>query len=262
MAGRITKTLGGCAVISVAAIVCVVALVGWMVTANYVEAPVVSRKPIPADVPPAAGAPLPPVNVEAPGRTADQFTFWSEPIAAATHIPVPALNAYANATTIAAAAWPACHLNWTTLAGLGYVETRHGSYTGNLLKPAHIDEFGQVTPPIIGVPLDGSPGFARIEDTDGGEYDGDVEFDRAVGPMQFIPSSWRLYGRDANGDFVADPNNIDDAALSAANLLCAKGHDLATPEGWSAAIRSYNNSVEYLIDVRNAAANYAIGQRA
>ena len=82
-----------------------------------------------------------------------------------------------------------------------------------------------------------------------------------MGPMQFIPTSWETYGRDANGDGVADPNQIDDAALAAANLLC-DGRDLATAEGWKQAIGSYNSSDEYLANVRNAAASYALRQPA
>ena len=79
--------------------------------------------------------------------------------------------------------------------------------------------------------------------------------------MQFIPTSWARFGRDANGDGVANPNQIDDAALSAANLLCS-GRDLATADGWTEAIRSYNNSQDYVNKVRDAAANYALGQSA
>src|SRR5687767_9098537 len=65
-------------------------------------------------------------------------------------------------------------------------------------------------------------GFASIVDTDGGVLDGDARWDRAVGPMRFIPSTWQLVGRDGNGDGIADPFSIDDAALSAAAYLCAR----------------------------------------
>ncbi|GAP56692.1 hypothetical protein AHiyo6_32570, partial [Arthrobacter sp. Hiyo6] len=88
---------------------------------------------------------------------------------------------------------------------------------------------GRSSQPITGPSLNGV-GFAAIPDTDEGVLDGDPEWDHAVGPMQFIPATWREVGRDGNGDGVADPLNIDDAALSAASYLCAGGRDLATAQ--------------------------------
>ena len=110
---------------------------------------------------------------------------------------------------------PECGLRWTGLAGIGKVESGHGTYGGSRLSAT-----GDTSQPIIGIPLDGSAGTAAIGDTDGGELDGDPTTDRAVGPMQFIPGSWRSLGRDGNGDGRADPSNIYDAALAAAGLLC------------------------------------------
>ena len=50
--------------------------------------------------------------------------------------------------------------------------------------------------------------------------------------MQFIPSTWALYGADGNGDGVADPFNIFDAAAAAAHYLCRAGGNLQTqPRG-------------------------------
>jgi membrane-bound lytic murein transglycosylase B len=49
---------------------------------------------------------------------------------------------------------------------------------------------GDTTRPIYGIPLDGRDGVAVVRDTDHGKLDGDPNFDRAVGPMQFIPSTW------------------------------------------------------------------------
>ena len=46
--------------------------------------------------------------------------------------------------------------------------------------------------------------------------------------MQFIPSTWMIYGADGNGDGIKDPFNIFDAALAAANYLCDAGGDLST----------------------------------
>lgn len=252
----------GCALGTLAAIILVVSLVGWAVSFLGGPSPMQPRQPVPRDVPPAAGEAVPEIDVHAPGRTSDKLGFWADPIAEQTAIPVAALRAYGNAALIAAEAWPQCNLTWNTLAGIGQVETRHGSYSGKLFESRSIDTNGFILPPILGPALDGSPGFAEIKDTDGGKLDSDTEYDRAVGPMQFIPSSWTRYGRDANGDGEANPNQIDDAALSAAHLLCDRGRDLATPEGWSEAVRSYNFSNDYLIDVRDAAASYALKQPA
>ena len=136
------------------------------------------------------------------------------------------------------------------------IESNHGRYRG-----AAIADNGDVTPPIIGVPLDGTGGNRTIGDTDGGVLDGDSALDRAVGPMQFIPSTWAKWRSDGNGDGVADPNNIDDAALAAGRYLCAGGRDLATGPGWRAAVLSYNNSDEYGRRVYAAADSYAAAPR-
>ncbi|PRQ12405.1 hypothetical protein C1Y63_01020 [Corynebacterium sp. 13CS0277] len=249
--------LRGCMITSVLALVLVaIAVAGALVLlgdrVDFTPSP-----PVPDDVPPAAAAAPPAIDISAPGRTADSLADWAAPIAANTGISPAAVRAYGNAQLIAERTWPDCHLNWGTLAGIGYVETRHGTYSGKLFGGSHLDEAGVATPTIIGVPLDGSPGFAEILDTDGGKWDGDTEYDRAVGPMQFIPETFRTIGIDANGDNEPDPNQIDDAAASAAALLCMGERDLATPQGWTKAIYAYNASSDYLNKVRDAAAHYA-----
>lgn len=259
---RTAGRAAGCASGVVLAIVLVVVVVGWSLSAfGGVANPFRTYPQVPSNVPPGQGEPVPWVDTSAAGRTADGFTAWSQPLSQDTGIPVAALNAYANAQLIAQQAWPQCQLSWTTLAGIGYVETRHGSYNGSHFKRSSIDPDGVVRPTIVGVPLDGTGGNQRILDTDKGELDGDNQLDRAVGPMQFIPSSWARYGLDANGDGVATVNHIDDAAAAAAQLLC-NGTDLSTAEGWSSAVRRYNNSQEYLVKVRNAANAYAQRQPA
>lgn len=217
---------------------------------------------MPTGVPPAAAEAPPAIDVGAPGRTSDALGEWAAPIAEQTGVDPQAVRAYGNAALIAAEAWPTCNLAWNTLAGIGWVETRHGTYTGRTFDSGRLNEAGFADPVIIGPALDGTGSFAEVKDTDGGAFDGDTTFDRAVGPMQFLPGSWAMYGRDANGDGTADPQQIDDAALSSANLLCANGRDLSTPEGWRDAIFSYNNSNDYVAKVRDAAANYALNQAA
>ena len=210
--------------------------------------------PIPEGVPPPAGDPVPAVDTYAKGRPADQLHEWAAQRAPALGIPVTALEAYAYAARVAEVENPSCHIAWTTLAGIGMVESHHGTYRGATIAPN-----GDVTPPIRGVRLDGTAGNLLIPDTDGGKLDGDGHMDRAMGPMQFIPETWKLYGVDANNDGKISPDNIDDAALSAAGYLCWRGKDLATPRGWMNALRAYNHSDQYARTVRDLATAYAAG---
>jgi len=149
------------------------------------------------------------------------------------------LDAYVKGAQAMAFERPACGLRWSALAGIGRTESGHGTFGGAIVQPD-----GSSTRPIVGIPLDGSNETAVIGDSDGGGLDGDGAFDRAVGPMQFIPTSWRAFGRDGNGDGVADPQNMYDAALAAAGLLC-RTRGLETDDGMRRAFLAYNNSSAY-----------------
>jgi len=168
-----------------------------------------------------------------------------------TDLPFVALDAYWKAATTLAAEDPECAVPWSLIAGIGRTESRHGSYGGSVLEAS-----GVTTPHILGIALDGN-GVARITDTDGGLLDGDGVFDRAVGPMQFIPGTWRRWERDGNGDLVADPHNLYDAALTAAVYLCRTSRRLDTPEGAAQGLFSYNRSIEYGLTVQERALGYA-----
>ena len=176
---------------------------------------------------------------------------WLIRAAAQTGIPARSLRAYVAAAATANESAPTCGIGWNTVAAVGFVESAHGTYGGGSLNTA-----GQASGPIVGPSLNGA-GFAAIADTDAGVLDGDARWDHAVGPMQFIPTTWDLAGRDGNGDGTADPFNIDDAALSAATYLCAHGRDLSTAQGWTDAIYSYNQSDPYTRQVRAQATTYA-----
>lgn len=259
------KRAMGCGCAAVLAVILIIAIIGWSLSMLNGTTPIRQLTPVPDDVPPARGAAVPEIDLEAGGRVSTQLAEWAADLSADTGISQAALQAYGMAELRAAELWPECHISWGTIAGIGWVETRHGTYSGSAFNARSIDENGYVLPPIIGIALDGSEGVSLIEDTDGGRWDGDTEYDRAVGPMQFIPESWERLGMDGNGDGEKDPNQIDDAALTAANLLCNypfEGRDLSTPAGWTDAIRSYNMSESYLYNVRNAAGNYALRQPA
>jgi membrane-bound lytic murein transglycosylase B len=211
---------------------------------------------IPAQLPPPAaeaGGPPPAEEVVLPEMTPQMaFTAWAAKVAPVTGIPQRALQAYANAHTAMAATQPTCQLTWVTLAGIAQVESRHGGIQGRVL-----DADGRPSAPIIGVPLNGSPGVRSIGDTDGGVLDGDPVWDRAVGPFQFIPSTWALWQSDGDGDGIGEPQDIDDAAIAAARYLCANDRNVGSGDGWLQAILSYNNSVEYAQNVYSAAQVYA-----
>ncbi|MFJ1825124.1 lytic murein transglycosylase, partial [Streptomyces sp. NPDC088178] len=153
-------------------------------------------------------------------------------------IPATVLAAYRKAEGVLGRTDPGCHLPWQLLAAIGKVES--GQAGGG-----RVDAHGTALSPILGPVLDGA-GFADIPDTDNGVYDGDTTYDRAVGPMQFIPSTWAHWGRDGNGDGRRDPNNVYDAALAAGYYLCAGARDLAVKGDLDRAILSYNHSDTYL----------------
>lgn len=154
---------------------------------------------------------------------------------------VVAFDAYRQAEALIATEQPDCRVAWSVLAGIGRVESRHGTYGG-----ARVRADGTTSRRIIGIALDGSPGVMAIPDTDGGALDGDPVYDRAVGPMQFIPSTWRMVRRDANGDGRMDPHNLYDSAAAAAVYLCRAGPRLDQPAPLQRAILSYNRSHSYV----------------
>ncbi len=189
-----------------------------------------------------------------PKRSGPQVSFvgWSAEMSDLTGVPARALQAYANAHAVITETQPECRLTWVTLAGIARIESDHGRYRGRTL-----DDAGRPSAPIIGVPLNGSGNVKAIGDTDGGALDGDPRWDRAVGPFQFIPSTWARWRSDGDGDGVGNPQDIDDAAVAAARYLCAGNRDLASGDGWLNAVLSYNQSMAYAQQVYSSAATYA-----
>ncbi|GAA5177931.1 lytic murein transglycosylase [Rugosimonospora acidiphila] len=216
----------------------------------------VPTEPDPTDTSLPGMTDVPTEGPTAPAQPQDALVGWAGPLSTTLSIPIVALQAYGYAQLSEQQSEPACHLTWTTLAGIGKVESNHGRANG-----AELLSSGKAVPPIIGLPLDGNGNRAKITDTDHGQYDGDSVYDRAVGPMQFVPSTWNRYQVDADQDGTADPNDINDAALAAANYLCAGGRDLSKPGDWWAAILSYNALQSYAENVFTAANDYGIHSR-
>ncbi len=175
---------------------------------------------------------------------------WANAVAEATGIPRRAVIAYAAADLTLADEQPGCGISWNTLAGIGRVESAHGAFGG-----ATLGEDGWVEPRILGPRLDGD-GVAAVADTDGGAWDGDTRWDRAVGPLQFIPETWERWGADGNADGVRDPSQLDDAALAAGRYLC-RGGSMTSTQGWRDAIFTYNPLTRYVDAVADRANEYA-----
>src|SRR5687767_13095266 len=109
-----------------------------------------------------------------------------------------------DAYTLAVALAPTeCHLSLSLLAAIGQVES--GNLAGQRIDSRH-----RVVPAVLGPVLNGST-YAEIPDTDGGKWDGNQTWDRALGPMQLLPASWRVAGMDTDGDGLRDPQNVYDS---------------------------------------------------
>ena len=152
---------------------------------------------------------------------------WLNRVAAATGISRRALQAYSGAQLELEREQPSCKLGWNTLAAIGKIESNNG----RVLTAA-----GYSTAAILGPEVE--------------------ENLHAEGPMQFMPATWAKWGADGNGDGVADPNQIDDAALAAARYLCSYG-TLDTPASWHAAVFGYNHLESYVAEVGAQATLYA-----
>ncbi|OEJ58456.1 lytic transglycosylase [Streptomyces agglomeratus] len=179
---------------------------------------------------------LPPLNTPNKPGTSIDLPVVTGPAEAG--IPATVLAAYKRAEENIRDTQPGCRLPWQLLAAIGKVESGQA-------RGGRVDASGTTLTPILGPQLNGV-GFANISDTDNGAYDGDPTHDRAVGPMQFIPSTWATWGQDGNADGRKNPNNIYDAALAAGRYLCAHDRDLSAQGDLDQAILGYNRSREYL----------------
>ncbi len=161
-----------------------------------------------------------------------------------------AVDAYVNAELTLTETVPSCRISWRTIAAVGAIEGAHGTHGGR-----ELDREGMPDRRIVGLALDGNnvdnfgEVVATIADTDGGRWDGDTVHDRAIGPMQFIPETWRSWARDGDGDGVEDPQDLDDAALAAGAYLCSYGSQRSW-ETWKAAVFGYNHSPAYVAAVK------------
>jgi peptidoglycan hydrolase CwlO-like protein len=74
----------------------------------------------------------------------------------------------------------------------------------------------------------------------------------AMGPMQFMPTTWETSGVDGNGDGVANVMDPEDAIPAAASYL----EDGGAPQDWYRALYSYNHADWYVKKVLAVAEAY------
>lgn len=154
-------------------------------------------------------------------------------------VPPRVLQGYQGAERLLAADRPECRMPWWVLAGIGKVQSDHAA-------GGRVDASGRATVRIVGPRLDGTVVDGKlVRDTDRGRLDGDLTFDRAVGPMLVLPATWAGIGRRAADAGEPDVTDVDDAALSVGALLCSAGRDVTTPEGLAAGLVRMNDSTAF-----------------
>lgn len=141
-------------------------------------------------------------------------------------------------------------LPWQVLAAIGFIESRHAQGRAD-------PRTGDVNPPIVGPALDGTNGTTRIPDAT--SPDG---WAHALGPMQFLGSTWARWGRlapERPANAVASVQNAWDSIYSAADYLC---NGAGAISDLRAAILRYNPSDDYVAAVLAKARAYGLGANA
>jgi hypothetical protein len=116
-------------------------------------------------------------------------------------------------------------LDWTMLAAVGGVESNHAQTGGAQVDPIT----GEVRPWILGAPLDGTGGRARMPIGEWSDWWGLTgPWQQAVGPMQFLAATFTAYATDSDSDGTTNPHDIDDAAATAANYICSRAGGTVT----------------------------------
>lgn len=209
-------------------------------------------EPEPTPTPTASESPTPAPAQD--GRPANAFTAWARSLSQSLDVPQNVLEAYGYSEWVLTQTRPTCKLQWTTIAAIGKVASDHGRSGGRT-----VDAQGWPRPVLMGPALDGKEGRIKVADTDGGALDGDQVWDHAIGPMQLTPSMWRASRVDGDSDQLANPQDIDDAALAVGYHLCgAAGKDLSVVANWKAAINGYHGMAPNINKVFDAAQSYGV----
>ena len=198
---------------------------------------------------------------------------------AALGIPEHAARAYVQAIAKVGTIESGCAVDVAYLAGFGFMESGHGTVAVDLATgtsdgpgrkgPVTWDPLtGESTPAILGTLLDGrgaggntTPYPNRLAPTERAFYRQSEPYLRAVGPTQFLPSTWEGVRAvaDGNDDGVGDPFNYYDGALATAVKTCRDGQGLASEAAQRRAALAYNGAGWYADGVLSKAAEYRAG---
>lgn len=216
--------------------VAVVVACGWLFMR-----PGVTRTVLPAAVPenpggqaaqsgPSALQVSAPVQAQAPQQQGGSaLQAWAAGLSGPLDIPERALIGYATGELTLRREQPGCHLSWVTLAGIGKASSDHGRYGGNHLGPDGVE-----SRPLGPAPLQGAAGEPAAE--------------QRGGPMQLTQQEFKHAG---------NIQAIDDTAIAAGRVLCAKGTDLQAGQDWWTAIAGYRDSPLFRQQVLGNAQLYA-----
>lgn len=182
-------------------------------------------------------------------RQTESMSEWAQTRAKPYGIPQRQLEAYAYAANKVEQD-SGCGIGWPTLAALGFVLSNHGRAHGS-----KVGANGLTTLPLRGL-APAAEGKRQVTDTDAGEIDGDSKRDVPVGPMQIMPSRWEESGTAVEPGAKPNPDNIDDASLTTAVLLCGAG-DVNSPDGWVKAMAKINPDKKFLKEVHAKAKEYS-----
>lgn len=108
-----------------------------------------------------------------------------------------------------------------------------------------------------GLPWGVLAGIGQVETNHG--QNKNVSSAGAMGPMQFMPATWAIYGVDGDGDGIKDILDQTDAVFGAANYLCHNG--AGDPNHLYDAIYAYNHLDSYVQEVLNLASQYQNGKQ-
>ncbi len=146
-------------------------------------------------------------------------------------VPDLAAKAYLNASVRVHEDHPECAVPPEVLVAFGRQESDHG-------RVVEWDDTGHSRTILRGYANTG-------DDTDQGELDGDTDADWAVGPMQFIPTTWKHFAQDGDGDGKAEPGDYYDSALTAAWHICSLVGAFPSIADIQAAWDQYDTTVRY-----------------